>query len=533
MEIAMNKRSKHWLLTFWLIGPFAVVVLLVVVIAYRDPSTVRMVAPAVGAGAGRTGGANAIGELLAGNKPTHNAQAANADEFGTQSRREEGTDSRSPGVAKSGEEGGQPGGESKLVAPESLPQGFILVVEDKARRATQTSPIYLASNHFGKWNAGAKEFMLTAQSDMRWRIELPQPDAWKDGKAGAPLEFKFTRGSWEVEELNADGSKPGNRTLAKIDASKLAAGEKPLIEISVAMWGDMVSGYKAAAGDEAHVPVKATGDLRRLQIVGGSGGAEGSVRECLVWLPAGYDDAANAGKKYPVLYMFDGQNLFEKHGGIPAEWGADETATKLIAEKKVGEFIIVGIPHGGASRMSEYLPVDAIPGAAKPGGKAFMEFVVTQLKPRVERAFRVETDRAKVGLGGSSLGAAMAMYGAMEYPEQFGLVLAESLPLRTGDAGVWRRWLGESLAKRAAGGGGKLPVRVALGYGTLEYGNDASKAEVNAAYAKDLGVLREMLIKGGVDEKSVVLVADQDAQHTESAWAKRLPGAIEFLLGKP
>lgn len=523
MMAATSSRTKQWLLTLWLIGPFAVVVLLVAVIAYRDPSSVRMVAPAVGAGAGRTGGANAIGELLAGNKPTHNAHAANADEFGTQSRKEVTKvedPARAAGLSKA----------EDLVAPESLPQGFILVVEDKARRATQTSPIYLASNHFGKWNAGAKEFMLTAQSDMRWRIELPQPEAWKDGKAGAPLEFKFTRGSWELEELNADGSKPGNRMLAKIDASKLAAGEKPLIEVSVALWADMASGYKAAAGDEAHVPVKATGDLRRVQIVGGSGGAEGSVRECFVWLPAGYDDAANAGKKYPVIYMFDGQNLFEKHGGIPAEWRADETATTLIAEKKVEPFIIVGIPHGGASRISEYLPVNALPGAAKPGGKAFMEFVVTQVKPRVERAFRVETDRAKVGLGGSSLGAAMAMYGALEHPEQFGLVLAESLPLRTGDAVAWRTWLGESIAKRAVDK--TYPVRVMMGHGSVEYGSDRSRAETNAAYAKDLDALRTMLVKAGMAPDAVTIVTAKDAEHTESAWADRFPRAVTFLLGK-
>lgn len=254
------------------------------------------------------------------------------------------------------------------------------------------------------------------------------------------------------------------------------------------------------------------------------------MRECFVWLPAGYDDAVNAGKRYPVLYMFDGQNLFEKHGGIPAEWGADETATKLIAEKKVGGFIIVGIPHGGALRISEYLPVDALPGAAKPGGKAFMEFVVTQVKPRVERAFRVETDRAKVGIGGSSLGAAMAMYGAIEYPQQFGLVLAESLPLRTGDASAWRSWLGESIAKRAVDK--TYPVRVFIGFGSREYGSDASRAETNAAYAKDLDALRTMLVKAGMASDAVTIVTTKDAEHTERAWAERLPGALQFLLAK-
>jgi enterochelin esterase-like enzyme len=498
-----HRRSKHWALTLWLIAPFAAVVLLVAVIAYRDPSSIRMVAPAVGAGAGNTGGANAIGELLAGNKPTHNAQAP-------------ASTAAQPETAN-------------LVQPESLPQGFILVVEDKARRATQTSPIYLASNLYSNWNPGSKESMLTAQSDMRWRIELPQPAAWKNAKSGPALAFKFTRGTWDLEELNADLSKPGNRTLAPIDASKLAPGEKPIIELSVASWGDMAAGYKPSAGDEGYPPIAATGDLRRVQIVGGAATAANATRECLVWLPPGYDDPANATTRYPVVYMFDGQNLFAKHAGIPAEWGADETATKLIAEKKTPPFIIVGIPHGGPARLSEYLPVNAIPGAAKPAGPAFMDFVLSQVKPRIERAFRVETNRAKVAVGGSSLGGAMALYAGLTHPNAFGLVLAESLPLRTGDATAWRTWLDKALAERAADG--KLPLRVALGFGSFEYGKDPSATPTNEAYAKDLADLKAKLIAAGATDAAVRLAEGKDAEHTEGAWAARLPEHLVFLLG--
>lgn len=496
--MALSTRSKNWMLTLWLIGPLAAVVLLVLVIALRDPSSIRMVAPAVGAGAGNTGGANAIGEYLAGHKATHNANAVPD--------------------------------EPNLVQPESLPQGFILVVEDKARRATQSSPIYLASNLYSNWNPGAKDSMLTAQSDMKWRLELAQPDAWKDGKTGPALAFKFTRGSWELEELNDDLSKPGNRTLPKIDASKLKPGEKPLIEMSVAKWGDMAAGYKPNAGDEPYVPLKVTGDVRRLQIIGGAGGAEAQSRECLVWLPPGYDDPANASTKYPVLYLHDAQNLFAKHDGIPAEWGADETAAKLIADKKTPPFIIVGIPHGGKARLSEFLPVDAIPGAARPAGEQFVQFLLTQIKPRVERAFRVETDPKKVAIGGSSLGAAIALAAAIEHPDQFGLVLAESLPLETGKADAWRAWFDGALARRTADKKG-LPARVYFGFGGHEYGKDPSAKDVNDRYAKDIAGFESRLIAAGVPKDAVHVTLDEEAEHTEGAWAARLPGALTFLFG--
>lgn len=503
--MALSHRSKNWMLTLWLIGPLAAVVLLVAVIALRDPNSIRMVAPAVGAGAGNTGGANAIGEMLAGHKATHNANAP-------------APDAAAPNAAVPEE--------PNLVQPESLPQGFILVVEDKARRATQTSPIYLASNLYSNWNPGAKDFMLTAQSDMKWRLECPQPDAWKDGKTGPALAFKFTRGSWELEELNEDLSKPGNRTLPKIDASKLKPGEKPLIEMSVAKWGDMAAGYKPNAGDESYVPLKVTGDLRRLQVIGGSGGAEALSRECLVWLPPGYDDPANANVKYPVLYLHDGQNLFTKHDGIPAEWGADETATKLIADKKTPPFIIVGIPHGGKARLSEYLPADAIPGAAKPAGDQYVEFLVSQIKPRIERAFRAETDPAKVGIGGSSLGAAVALHAAFKHPDQFGLLLLESLPIETGKPEAWQAWIAAGLK------GAKLKARVCIGYGGLEYGKDPSMKETNARYATDLSAFEASLVAAGLSKDAVKLVRVEDAEHTESAWAGRLPGALTFLYGK-
>jgi enterochelin esterase-like enzyme len=494
----------------------------VLVIALRDPSSIRMVAPPVGAGAGHTGGANAIGEYLAGHKATYNANAAGgtAHQSGEQPK-----DPPKPGNQDSALESGatkaQPG---DLVQPESLPQGFILVVEDKGKRATQSSPIYLASNLYSNWAPGSKESMLTPQSDMKWRIDLAQPEAWKGGKTGPALAFKFTRGTWELEELNEDLSKPGNRTLPKVDASRLKPGEKPVIEMSVAKWGDMAAGYKPNAGDEAYVPVKATGDLRRLQIVGGSGGAESLTRECLVWLPPGYDDPANASTTYPVLYLHDGQNLFARHGGIPAEWGADETAARLIAEKKVPPFIIVGLPHGGNARMSEYLPVPALPNAARPAGDAYIAFLLAEVKPRVERAFRVATDRYHVGIGGSSLGAAIALRAGALHPTKFGLVLAESPPLETGLRDAWKTLLQPTAARSGPAG----PGRVFIGFGAREYGTDASMKPKNEALAEDVEALAQELRNAG----AAVTVVREDTEHTESAWAARLPRALEVLFGK-
>src|SRR5690606_29958579 len=98
-----------------------------------------------------------------------------------------------------------------------------------------------------------------------------------------------------------------------------------------------------------YAPIEATGAVKRLEV------QNGVMRDALVWLPPGYDDPANADRRYPVLYLQDGQNVFDKpaDGLTPAEWGADETATRLIASGEIEPIIIVAIPNAGAGRVAE------------------------------------------------------------------------------------------------------------------------------------------------------------------------------------
>lgn len=504
-----NHRSRPWVVVGLVVSPLGALAVLCwgLLLMIQNPPT--PFGPPVGAGSGRTGGANAIGELLAGNRADHSAASA------------AGLIGENPSDSPAGSQPA-PAAEAKMVDPESLPQGFILVVEDKAKLATQTSPIYMASNLFTNWSPGDKKFQLTAQSDMRWRIEVPQPPSWEGGRVGTKLAFKFTRGSWELEELMDDMSAPANRTLAKIDASKLAPGEKPIIELSVSKWGDQRPEFKARRMANPYAPIDAEGTVRRLQVVGGSGGAEGLTREVLVWLPPGYDAPENAVRRYPVLYLMDGQNVFSKPENVPGEWRADETATQLIESGRTDPFIIVAVPNSGAGRMREYLPVDALDGV-RPAGREFVAWLTDQVMPRVERAFRVETDPSKVAIGGSSLGAVISLYAAVERPDRFGLLLAESLPLRTGRAEAWESYLASVKA---------WPKKTYLGMGGAETGRDPARAERNKGYVDAVRGLYGRMEKAGVTIERRMLKIAPDAEHTESAWAERLPTALVFLFGR-
>jgi alpha-glucosidase len=399
----------------------------------------------------------------------------------------------------------------KLVQPESLADGFIIIVEDKSKHASNDSPIYIASSHNG-WNPGDQAMKLSQRSDMRWQIILPKPTL------DSRMAFKFTRGSWDLVEVKADFSDIDNRLLPEVDVSKLAAGEKPVIELVVESWRDLGPSETARVAMNAYRPIKVgAGSVKRVEVTGGGGYAKS--RDVIVWLPPGYDDPANARKTYPVLYMQDGQNLFEKLPGLPAEWNADETAARLIEEKKIEPIIIVGIPHAGEGRMAEYTPI-AIYDGVTPRGKEYIDFVINEVKPRVDRSFRTSGGPENTAIGGASLGGLIALEAATEHPNVFGKVLAESTPLLAKNRMAFMHFANKK----------NWPKMVYFGMGGKEAGTDPKDAGLNQQYAASAGAFGEALKGRGFSSDRMLIKVDPDAVHNEEAWAARFGTALEFLF---
>ena len=395
--------------------------------------------------------------------------------------------------------------EPRMVQPESLEQGFILVVTDKSRTASAASPIYIASSHNG-WNPADPEARLTPRSDMRWQIEFAKPTL------DSRIAFKFTRGSWDLVETTADFKAIDNRTLPLIDASALAPGEKPIIELTVESWRDVNPETPARSVSNPYRPITVIeGTIRRVETVGGG---VPIVRDVLVWLPPGYDAPENKDRRYPVLYLQDGQNLFEQHPGIPAEWKADETAAELIRSGEIEPLIIVSIPNAGAARISEYSPVELLNGVEPRGGE-YVRYLVGEVVPRVDRAFRTKTGPENTAVGGSSLGGIIALEAATEHPDVFGMALAESPSLVLRDWAAMRRLMGKQ----------EWPRRLYIGMGGRESNDDANR---NAAHVKAARDLENLAKNKGV--AGTHLMIDPDAVHNEDAWAERLPAALRFLF---
>jgi len=152
----------------------------------------------------------------------------------------------------------------------------------------------------------------------------------------------------------------------------------------------------------------------------------GNARDVTVYLPPGYDDRND--RRYPVLYMQDGQNLFEAHRAfIPGQhWRLSEAADEAIGARTAEPMIIVGIDNAGPSRIDEYAPTHDP--KKKGGGRAddYARFLLEELKPQIDARYRTLPDGHHTAVGGSSLGGLLAMHIAAKYPDAFSRIAVMS-----------------------------------------------------------------------------------------------------------
>jgi predicted alpha/beta superfamily hydrolase len=246
----------------------------------------------------------------------------------------------------------------------------------------------------------------------------------------------------------------------------------------------------------------------------------GNRRMLRVWVPPGYDDPENKDRHYPIFYLNDGQNLFDSATAyIGIEWQVDETADRLIREDKIPPMIFVGIDNARELRAKEYLPYRAFnPPVMRPKGKRYPDFLINEVMPFLYLRYRVARGPENTGLGGSSLGAIIALYTVLARPGIFGRLLMESPSLFVSN----RRLLKYSHAFR------EWPGKVFLAMGTREIGHpDHDQQAVN-----DVLALERMLRRAGLDNQRLRVKIEEGATHSEREWAKRFPEALPFLFGR-
>lgn len=234
----------------------------------------------------------------------------------------------------------------------------------------------------------------------------------------------------------------------------------------------------------------------------------GNTREVTVYLPAGYDERQNL--RYPVLYMQDGQNLFDPYRAyVPGNhWRLAEAANAAIGERTARPMIIVGVDHAGPGRADEYTPVKDE--HHKSGGRAqdYARFLIEELKPAIDARFRTLPDAEHTAVGGSSLGGLVSLYLALKHPEVFrnAAVMSPS---------VW--WSDRAILRDVDAFEGPAP-RMWVDIGGREGTNALNDAR---------------LLRDHVAAKSwrhFQFYEDRRGDHSERAWARRVRQVLEFLF---
>jgi predicted alpha/beta superfamily hydrolase len=243
-----------------------------------------------------------------------------------------------------------------------------------------------------------------------------------------------------------------------------------------------------------------------------------NTRMLRVWLPPGYDEPVNLLRYYPVFYLNDGQNIFDRataYSGV--EWQVDETADRLIREKIIPPMIMVGIDNAQKDRPKEYLSYRSLnPPQLRPQGKRYPDFLINEVMPFLFERYRIGRGPENTGLGGSSLGAVISLYTVMDRPGIFGRLLLESPSLFISN----RQLLKHSLAVR------QWPEKIFLAIGTRESGREERDQEI----VEDVRELEGILRRAGLGEDRLLVKIDEGASHSEGDWARRFPEALRFLF---
>lgn len=227
-------------------------------------------------------------------------------------------------------------------------------------------------------------------------------------------------------------------------------------------------------------------------------------RDILVYLPPSYHTTS---RRYPVIYMHDGQNLFDALTSFSGEWGVDETMEALSQEGR--EAIVVGIPNT-PRRQNEYNPYDNRRfGHGR--GDLYLQFVMDSVKSRVDADFRTLPDRDHTGIMGSSMGALISLYAYLKYRQVFGFVGAMSPAF----------WIASHEIMQVVEHAPVLSGRIYIDVGTNEMSRRTGQIPIVPRVAMRLQ-------ERGFHVKYVV---EKDGNHNEADWRRRLPDALRFLLG--
>lgn len=344
----------------------------------------------------------------------------------------------------------------------------------------KNAKMYFASSLNG-WKAADSAFEFKKNAAGILALKIPN--------LSQKIEYKITKGSWDFAETAKNGNALPNRILE-------ASENNQTIDIAVEGWSSpqekkhtLSANVKILSENFAVPQLKTT-------------------RKIWIYLPPDYE---TSGKKYPVIYMHDGQNLFDEFTSFSGEWNVDETMNKIFAETGKSA-IVVGIDNGGDKRLAEYSPWNNEKYKTLGEGNLYVDFLAKTLKPFIDKTYRTEPQASKTIIMGSSMGGLISLYAAVKYPNIFGKagIFSPAFWFVSKDLNLYLN-VNKSNLKNS------------------KFYFVAGKNE-DESMVPEIENVDRSLLKKSVPEKNIIVKIDEDGTHSESYWKRELQAGLIWLL---
>jgi predicted alpha/beta superfamily hydrolase len=340
------------------------------------------------------------------------------------------------------------------------------------------SNLFIAGS-FNQWDPKNKDFRFQKDKNGNYFFGIKLEDG--------SYKYKITKGSWSKVECKKGGADIQNRFF------KLTSDTT--INMIIEEWADNIEKEPrlSTASKNVHV-IDTAFSIPQLN----------RTRRVWVYLPPDYSISK---KRYPVLYMHDGQNVFDDSTSFAGEWSVDETLDSVSNHSR--EMIVVAVDHGGAKRINEYCPYD-MENYGKGEGDLYVDFLAKTLKPFIDRTYRTAKNKQNTFIAGSSMGGLISMYAMLKYPEVFG------------GAGIFSPafWVGPKIFDDIQKKGSKVNSKIYFYCGGQE--GETMQPDTEKAFEE----LRK------VSNSKMVCIVRPDGKHSESVWKKEFPLFYLWLMGK-
>lgn len=359
----------------------------------------------------------------------------------------------------------------------SFSQHTVQFIITSLPKNSRDSNLFIAGS-FNGWNPQNKEYRFKKDKNDNYFFGIKLEDGM--------YEYKITRGGWDKVECKEGGAGVQNRVLKLMSDTT--------INMTVEEWDDNIEKKPRVSTASKNVHIIDTFSIPQLN----------RTRRVWIYLPPDYSTTE---KRFPVLYMQDGQNVFDDLTSFAGEWSVDETLDSISNHSK--EMIVVAVDHGGEKRINEYCPYD-MEKYGKGEGGMYVDFLVKTLKPYVDKNYRTGKNKKNTFIAGSSMGGLISLYAVLKYPKVFG------------GAGVFSPafWVGPKIFDDIKTQGSKVNSKIYFYCGGQE--GETMQPDTEKAFAE----MRK------VSNSKMVCIVRPDGKHSESMWREEFPLFYLWLTEK-